>query len=103
MNGSLFYCNGNFFGCELWIVLLGLVGELKMGLQFFLFFQVVYDVDLCDFLLFGSEVIIYVGIVLGISIFNFNVVMYMSLIFVGLIVSILFVFGGKVGDFCVGR
>ncbi len=102
-DGSLFHCNGNLFGCESWIALSGAAGELKMGLQFSPFFQAIYDSDPRDLSLFGSEATIYVGTVLGTSIFNPNAVTYTSPTFSGLTVSTMFAFGGKPGDFGSGK
>lgn len=102
MDGVFGYLNGNFFGCQVWVGIDGGFGEMKVGLQFLLFVFVIFGLDLCNVLYFGVVLVLYVDNVFVMGFFNLNVILYMSLIIVGLMVSVMFGFGGKVGDFQVG-
>jgi predicted porin len=101
-NGGVDNTNGNFFGRQAWVSVLGNFGEVKAGLQFSPFILALFDSDPRSFSQFGSAVTVYANNTFT-GTFTSNAISYTSPKIAGLTASLLYSLGGVAGDFHAGR
>jgi predicted porin len=102
-NGGYADSNGNFFGRQAYVGLMGGFGEVKAGLQYSPFFLDVYENDPRGLSQTGSSLMMYLGNVIATGIFTPNSVSYTTPVFWGFQGSALLSLGGVAGDFQNGR
>nr|WP_321962796.1 porin [Paraburkholderia sp. J7] len=102
-NGGLGDSNGEFFGRQAWVGLVGGFGTVTAGLQYSPFLLSIFATDPRDFKYFGSGLVNYVDNVVVTGLFNANSIMYTSPEIAGVQGRAMYAFGGSPGDFKAGQ
>ncbi|MGF6552294.1 putative porin [Paraburkholderia youngii] len=102
-NGGFNDSNGNLFGRQAWVGVVGGFGTVKAGLQYSPFALSIIGTDPRNTSSFGSGVPLYIGNVFVTGVFNPNAISYTSPTIAGFQGSALFALGGTPGNFQAGR
>lgn len=102
-NGGYGSSNGNFWGRRAWVGISGGFGEVRMGLQFSPFYEVLLGSDPRSFSGFGSGLVIYADNVGFTGSLNSNAISYKSPNLAGFQGTVMFAPGGIAGNFQAGQ
>lgn len=102
-NGEIGNSNGNLFGRNAYVGIIGPFGQVNAGLQFSPFFLSVYGSDPRGFSLFAASLAPYLEHFVIAGIFDSNALVYKSPAIAGFTGSAEYAFGNVAGSFPAGR